>query len=535
MIRFAFRYIGKYKLKYSIYVLEVVATSIIGVAIPVLSGMIIDIVTKQKVVVELIQICIVWGILESFKIMLEYLSNKAYTFLETNGSYEINKKVLKHLHKVSLKYFDNQDMVYLSARIYNDSNSIITFSINIITNILSNGIFLILSIAVIWHIEKHIGIFLIVLLAVYSVIYILYNEHLFKMSFINKENQEQFFSSLIEQLNNVRFVKQHELSDKLIGNLDKKYTGFFRNIMKTQKFFYFYDSLDSMITSIGKIAIYLFGGVSVMMGTTTIGAFIIILNYFENILSSVKYFTELAKKSKDSQVAFKRLQELLQLNEKKVGKTIINNIAQIKCSNMLFNRDKDVIINQFTHIFSKGKIYCLWGENGSGKSTMIDLLIGIYTGEFGGKISYNGVDIHDINMINAREQKISIIEQEPHLFYGNIKENLLLTANHNEDKLDSIIKLLGFNDIEQMIKRNKQIIDDKRSLSGGEKQKIALLRIFLKSSASVFILDEPTSALDEASKKNLMKYIKLISSEKITIIISHDKTIAESCDEIVRL
>lgn len=534
MIKFAFEHIGKHKVKYYIYVLEVIFIGIIQIFIPILSGRIVDIITTQQLTHSLIKLCIIWCGCELINILFEYLSNKIFIFLETQSSYSINRLVLKHLHQVSLKYLDTQDMVYLSSRIYNDSNSIISFALNIITDILSNGFFLVISVGVIWYIEKYIGWFLIILLTGYTIVYYVCQKLIYRMSFLNRESQDKFFSSLIEQLNNVRFIKSHEISDKQLKNLDQNFQLYFKEITKTNKFFYFYDSLDSAIISMGKIIIYLIGGYSVLTKRLSIGSFIIVLNYFQNILTSAKYFTELAKNYKESQVSYNRILELLQLKEKKEGRITFSELNEICCNQVSFYREDRHIINRFSQVFKKGYIYCFWGENGCGKTTLVDLLLGIYNNEFDGNISYNGIDIHNVDMKAAREKQISLTEQEPYLFTGSIKENVLLTDTHNPDLLYSALNELEFDDIKSMIQTNKIIIDDRRDLSGGEKQKLALLRMFSKD-ADVLILDEPTSALDDKSKNNLIKYIKKIHKEKIILIISHDKSVADNSDIIIKL
>ena len=85
-----------------------------------------------------------------------------------------------------------------------------------------------------------------------------------------------------------------------------------------------------------------------------------------------------------------------------------------------------------------------------------------------------------------------------------------------------------------MMKEERKIIDGKSEFSGGEIQKIALVRLFIKT-ADVLLLDEPTSALDVMSKERVMDYLQDIKQDKIIIIISHDWEIAELCDKVVKI
>lgn len=533
MVRFAFRHIGKYRIKYIIYVIEICLTSFCGILVPILSGKIVDVITKENSVIYLSKICIIWCVVELLRNLFEFLSNKMYIFIETQSVYSINREILKHLHKISLSYMDGQDTVYLSSRIYNDSTSIISFSLSNITDSLSNGIFLLFSVLVICYINIYIGFFLIILLIIDILIYIFFENYIYKMTFINRENQDIFFSAFLEQLNNVRFIKRHELSAKLIENLNCKFKVFFENIMKSRNFLYCFEGLDSTLISVGKIIIYLMGGYSVINKNISIGVFVIVLNYFQNILGAVKYFTELVKKYKDSQVSYNRIVELLSIDENVEGEIAIKDIGEIRCKEVSFERADKKIINKFSYVFKKGKMYCFWGENGCGKSTLIDLLLGLYKNEYKGEISYNDIDISRINMIKAREDLISIIEQEPYLFTGSVKDNVLVTRNYKKDTLYDIIDKLEFEDMQDMLEEDKMILDDRRDLSGGEKQKLALLRMLSKR-ANVLILDEPTSALDDKSKNKLIGYLKSICEDKIIIIISHERAVASACDTIIK-
>lgn len=126
--------------------------------------------------------------------------------------------------------------------------------------------------------------------------------------------------------------------------------------------------------------------------------------------------------------------------------------------------------------------------------------------------------------------KVSVIEQEPLLFYGSIKDNIVINTEYNEkcdEKLENILKLLDINyDI------NMNINEKNSNISGGEKQKISLARALYMES-DVLILDEPTSALDFQTSSNLKMLLKKISKDKIIIIISHDKELINITENII--
>lgn len=123
------------------------------------------------------------------------------------------------------------------------------------------------------------------------------------------------------------------------------------------------------------------------------------------------------------------------------------------------------------------------------------------------------------------------------LINDTIYNNISLGMPIDETKLNLLIKLLNLsNFIDECENKLDSVINPySTNLSGGEKQKISILRTLLKNDSSVLIFDEPTSALDYKSKINLLNYLKEIKEDKIIILISHDDEIKEIVDEVILL
>ncbi|OUQ44962.1 hypothetical protein B5E64_11720 [Drancourtella sp. An12] len=202
----------------------------------------------------------------------------------------------------------------------------------------------------------------------------------------------------------------------------------------------------------------------------------------------------------------------------------LKNITEISCEHLCFVRNNEIIIQDFNYDFKKGQIYCLQGENGSGKTTLLDLITGMFIGEYEGKIYYNHIDIESLDMKKIRLQRISILEQFPQLIDGNIEENIYLTPFHCKYQSQNVF----------LKKDNENVVYKGNGVSGGEKQKIGLLRALAKES-EVLILDEPTSALDQESKQELFKLLYGLKREKIIIFVSHDIDACSIADQIINM
>lgn len=156
--------------------------------------------------------------------------------------------------------------------------------------------------------------------------------------------------------------------------LRRAFESFFRKVLNSQQFFFLYSSIDGILENITNVCIYILGGISIIKGDITLGAFTIILNYYNNILYSIKYFANLGKEYQDNYASYERLKNILNLEEQKNGTIFLKNITEISCEHLCFVRNNEIIIQDFNYDFKKGQIYCLQGENGSGKTTLLDLI-----------------------------------------------------------------------------------------------------------------------------------------------------------------
>lgn len=176
----------------------------------------------------------------------------------------------------------------------------------------------------------------------------------------------------------------------------------------------------------------------------------------------------------------------------------------------------------------KGKITVILGESGSGKTTLLKTLNRMLTPTTG-SIEFNGKDIRQYDPVGIR-RIIAMLPQNAHIFAGDIRHNLLIGLKYNNMEIPSDDELLAFlNEVGVF----KGLDEDTSQLSGGEKQRLAFLRVILMK-PEVILLDEPTSALDSETEEKLIKLIKhKVESENMTaVIVSHSKNLAKKCADV---
>ncbi len=192
-------------------------------------------------------------------------------------------------------------------------------------------------------------------------------------------------------------------------------------------------------------------------------------------------------------------------------------------------RYKDIIaIDQLS--IKEGKTTCLVGESGSGKTTLLKLLNHLVDFKEG-TITYQGNDLKILDAVLLR-RKVILLPQTPVIFPGTIKENLLIGLMFAKKELASDQRLLA--ELEKVGLHHKKLDEDASQLSGGEQQRLALIRVILME-PEVLLLDEPTSALDDETVERITAYIKeyLNSGEKTMVLVTHSKPFARAMGNVI--
>ena len=193
------------------------------------------------------------------------------------------------------------------------------------------------------------------------------------------------------------------------------------------------------------------------------------------------------------------------------------------------------VLNKFNLTISEGEKVAIVGKSGVGKTTILNLLLRFYDPQKGA-IYLNSINIKDLKLDYLRSL-IGVVEQEPFLFSGTVKENIKrgnLRAS-DEEILKASMLAHAHDFIKQLPHGYESEVGEKGSkLSGGQRQRLAIARLILKN-PKIFILDEATSYLDSESEKLIQETIYRLMREKTTIVIAHRFSTILNADKIVVL
>lgn len=502
---------------------------IISLLSPYLIGNFIDLLTRTTTFKNILEYSILFFVMNISGIFLSYLRDKNHTISQSNTVFEISKDLISHFQSISLKESEKTDLTTLTQRMNIDTNTVSSFSVSWLFNIVSNILLFVTTLLIIASIHPVMIILMIVLIMIYILVYILMRKKVYEVNRELTEVQASFFSLYHRQITRVRSIKLQS-AQATIGKLfSRAYTNLLRITMRSQKINYVYSSLDNTIYTIMIIGSFFVGGRLVLSNSLTIGQFTILSIFFSYALDSIRFFFTLGQTIENTRVSFDRIVEIFRIAEENNGVIKIKNIDSVDIENLSFAyKENEFVIQDFSYTFKPGRIYTVKGNNGSGKSTLLNIIAGMYLKQYCGKLSMNDLAITKLDMINLRKEKISVLEQTPMFFEcKNLQQNIHFCnlLESLDDKMQPILPLF---------KKNALNNETFEKLSGGQKQRIALAQCLSKPS-SLLLFDEPTSALDEETTSKLIKILEDIKHTRIIILATHDSRLINFSDETIQL
>ncbi len=228
------------------------------------------------------------------------------------------------------------------------------------------------------------------------------------------------------------------------------------------------------------------------------------------------------------------IHDLLNNEREKLGTDSIAFNKTVAMQHVVFEyQDNKPVLNGVNIAINKGERIAFIGESGAGKSTIADILMGLYQPQQG-NLLVDGIQLTDSNL-KAWRNKIGYVPQNIYLFDGTVADNVIFGRAYDEEKLIHALKHARIYD--DLLKKDgiyTRVGDMAVMISGGQKQRIALARA-LYDDPEVLVFDEATSALDHETESKIMDEIYSVDKSKTLIIIAHRLTTVERCDTIYRI
>ena len=379
-----------------------------------------------------------------------------------------------------------------------------------------------------WGISKEIfSVFVIYLIIHYIYFFIMFKKFNHFGEKTNKFQDEtyEYLNDTMQNMSTVYSLNQQQFEKNRFYNFSfKKY----KEIFGKSYIYYLYGFIFWAIITISMYIIinYMLYKIYInkkITSTILISSFIItwsILSLYAKAIDSAWNLGNVTGQIYDAQIYINKISKnnkSLKTNTKKF------NTGDIIVQNVYHKYENDFVLENISLKIKKGDKVAFVGQIGSGKSTLVKLIMG-YQPLIVGTIQIGNVNVNEISNNDLRKE-IFYIPQKPKLFNRTLYENIIYGLDKPPSK-QQVIDILNTFKISFDLDLDSSVGIEGNSISGGQRQMVWLIRSLLRP-CSVLILDEPTSALDHINKKLVNSIIKKISVGKTVIIVSHDEIDSE--------
>ncbi len=453
--------------------------------------------------------------------------------------FDIRNKLFKKLQELPVSFFNQNKVGDLISRINNDTDKLSQFFamafnqfFQSIASIIGIGIFVVV-------LNPKLGMISFIPAVIIFMITKILSGWIKRRNIKELQMAGEMSAEIEENLENFKVIAVFNRVDYLNDKFNKVNEKNFKTSFRTSIANGVLNPIYTIASSIAQIMALCFGIIFISQGNFTAGLLVSYMLYLDKFYTPLRRFAGIWSIIQSSLAALERISEILNVESdikvlENVESINSNNILEFKNVSFKYNNDK-VVFENISFSLEKGKTYALVGPTGGGKTTTALLMARLYD-PTSGTVFLNGKDIRGFSF-EEKSKKIGYILQEPFLFTGTIKENIIYGndkyLNISDEELINVLKERGLDHLLSNFSDgiNTQIIYGRDNISLGQKQIIAFIRIILRD-PEILILDEATANIDTVTEKILEDIIDKTSKDTTKIIIAHRLNTIENADKI---
>ena len=486
----------------------------------------------------LVTLFVIYIVAHLLKVLFTYLNLLYFQNIAFKIVQDMRVEVYEHVQKLSLSFFDRTPIGTLVSRITNDTEAIKDFYVSVLSTFVKNVVFLVGILVAMFLLDVKLALFSLVLIPIMFAIMVLYRrksaafylEVRNQLSVLNAKLNES-----IQGMNIVQVFRQEKRMRKEFEEVNNKHYSAGRRTLK----------LDALLlrpatdlVHIVAIALVLgLFGIDALKSPVEVGVLYAFVNYIHRFFQPVNEMMMKLSFFQQALVSSSRVfhlmdeKDLAPVQKGNENPQIVDGDIEFKNVTFSYDGKRDVLKNVSFHV-KQGQTVAFVGHTGSGKSTIMNLLMRFYNIK-SGNIVIDGVDLEKFEEREIRK-KIGLVLQDAFLFAGNVKQNIRM---YNEEITDEEVKeaaqfVQANTFIEKLPEQYEtEVVERGAAFSSGQRQLIAFART-IATNPKVLVLDEATANIDTETEEAIQTALQQMRKGRTTIAIAHRLSTIQDADQI---
>ena len=540
--RFGLGWFVPYLSRYRWVLIEVFIASffvqLAALANPLVIQLIIDKVIVQNSISTLNILGVLLLAVGVFEAVLTTL--RTYLFVDTTNRIDMSlgSQIIDHLLRLPLRYFDKRPVGELSTRI-NELENIRQFLTGTALTVVLDALFSLVYIVVMLFYSWQLTLVGLGTIPLFVVVTLIAAPTVSRQLRTKAERNAETQSYLVEVMSGIQTVKAQNIELRSRFSWQKEYAKFVAAGFKTVLTSTLANSTSQFLSKLSSLLVLWVGSYLVLKGELTLGeliAFRIISSY---VTTPILRLAQIWQNFQETGLSLERLSDIVdtpqeaEVDRNNIPLPAVSGAVKYENVSFRFAASGPLQLSNVNVEFTAGKFVGIVGQSGSGKSTMMKLLLRLYDTE-SGRILVDGYDIAKVELYSLRRQ-IGVVPQDTLLFDGTVQENIALT--NPEATTEEIIEAAQIAVAHEFIMTlpngyNTRVGERGSALSGGQRQRIAIARSVLQR-PKILVLDEATSALDYPTERQICLNLARAFKGNTVFFITHRLNTVSSADTIV--
>ena len=523
-----------------IFILTGLVLTLLSLPYPWLTKLMIDDVMLRQDNSLLYVILGVTLVLTIFRSVFSSIRNYYISYIQHAMAYDIELKFFRHMQKLSFSFFDSREIAEVLSR-FRDAAQSRRILIDILNRSVTNLLYLSIVPIIVFFMNWQLALMAGITLPWLAFSFFVLSKIVRKYARIVAEKKAELSAKNYESFAGIREIQALNIENRIFNRIKLLLLEFRKKDMEMRVIGNIQGLLGGIATAGGTMLYTWFGATLVIKGQMTVGELIAFTTFIGYLYNPLTDMVGLLVPIQEVLVYTKRFYEIYDIKPEIENPATPVKLTKIKgdinFSNVCFgyNTANQLSLNKINLIIPAGSKVAVLGQTGSGKSTLVSLIPRFYDpGE--GTISVDGIDIKNISLDFLRSQ-IGVMMQAPFIFTGTILDNI--TCWKKGYSQTEVIEAARAANVHEFVSKlpdgYETLVGEKgETLSGGEKQRIALARIILLN-RPILILDEALNSVDQNTEKLIQYALKKVFVGRTVFMVTHSLEIARNIDIIIVL